>query len=64
MSPWKRPGQGQAPRDTTSPAAKRLNRERAEAAGLDMIEREARARREKSERLRKLREERDAEAAK
>jgi hypothetical protein len=58
------PARGQGPRDNTSPAAKRLNRERAEAAGLEMIERETKLRREKSEKLKKLREARDADEEK
>jgi hypothetical protein len=53
--PWE-----QAPRDNASPAAKRTDRARAEAAGLAMIEREAKLRREKSAKLKALREARDA----
>lgn len=47
-----------------SPAAKREGRERAEASGLELIEREAKVRRDKSEKLKKLRLARDAADAK
>lgn len=50
-----RPG----PRNTSSPAARLAERQRAQAAGLARLEQEANSRREKSARLRKLREERD-----
>ena len=50
-----RPG----PRNNTSPASKAADRQRAQAAGLARLEQEAKVRRDKSERLKKLREERD-----
>jgi hypothetical protein len=46
-------------RSTASPAAKRADRERAEAAGLQMLERASRLRMEKTARLKKLREAND-----
>ncbi|MEQ1931641.1 MAG: hypothetical protein ABL957_14080 [Parvularculaceae bacterium] len=61
LGPPKRP----APRPAgVSPAARREGRNRAEAAGLEMAEQEAKLRREKSERLKKLRVARDAADAK
>lgn len=49
----------QGSRNTASSAARKADRQRAEAAGLTMLEREAKLFREKNERLRKLREARD-----
>lgn len=62
----RKPGatQGQGPRNNSSPAAKRDSRIRAEAAGLAMIEREAKLRREKTERLKKLRKAREEDPPK
>lgn len=48
------------PAAVNSAAAKRVERARAEAEGLAMIETEAKRRRAKTERLKKLREARDA----
>jgi hypothetical protein len=47
------------PRNNLSPAARRAGRQRAQAAGLEMLERESKLRRERTERLRKLRLARD-----
>jgi hypothetical protein len=57
---WRFGSRNQPPRSTASPATRREERGRAEAAGLATIEHEAKLRRQKSEKLKKLREARDA----
>jgi hypothetical protein len=47
-----------------SPAERRADRDRAEAAGLEQAERAAKLRREKTAKLKKLREDRDRAAGK
>lgn len=53
---------GQTRGAAMSPGARRETRDRAEAAGLELLEKENKARREKTEKLKKLRLERDAAA--
>lgn len=58
------PPQSRGPRNNSSPSARSADRLRAEAEGMSMLEREAKLRREKTARLKKLREARDAKGAK
>lgn len=52
-----------APRNNSSPAGRRADRARSEAAALAEVDNETRVRQEKSARLRALRLERDGDAA-
>jgi hypothetical protein len=54
------PLQSPGPRNNSSPAARREDRQRAETAGLQLLEQQAKVRREKTARLKKLREDRDS----
>ncbi|MEE2692472.1 MAG: hypothetical protein VX640_13120 [Pseudomonadota bacterium] len=51
-----------SPRNNSSPAGRRADRERAQASGLEEVRLESRRRQEKSERLKQLRLKRDGEA--